>query len=146
MWDWIPSLKIFSLSTYRFGINPIFNYAYQKPHLHVNSGVFISMRLCVHADIYLHPTQKLIQSFQSLEMLTKTQHYPNRMQIFSSLELNDASSEYNRLKPLQLFRYLICILTVSTPLDSDGAPGCQFSGFWHSRKRTLALFSSQKWH
>lgn len=93
MWDWIPSSKIFSLSTCRFGISPIFNYVYQKPHLHVNSDVFISVRLYVHAAIYLHPTQKSIHSFESLEMLTKTQHYPSRMQISSSLELNDASAE-----------------------------------------------------
>lgn len=53
----LPSSKIFSLNTCRFSIGPSFNDLHQKAHLHVNSDVFISMRLSARAAIYLHHTQ-----------------------------------------------------------------------------------------
>lgn len=41
------------------------------PHLHVNSDVFISVSLCVHAAIYLHPTQNRFSHLSRLRCWQK---------------------------------------------------------------------------
>lgn len=72
--------------------------------------VCLCVCVCVCTDIHLS-CWYLIQSFESVKMLTKTEHYHSQDAISSSLELNDASLGQNRLKHLQLFWLLICMST-----------------------------------
>lgn len=91
-WDWIASSKIFSLSICRFGISLIFNYVYQKLFC---MSIQMCLYLCasVYTPSFICIPLKNRFSHLSHSRCWQTQHYPCRMQISSSLELNDASAE-----------------------------------------------------